>query len=303
MVDQKNSTSPLSQHLATATSIGLIGSCVARDFKEVACGPDVHASYLWRSGTVSMATPPAPPAISIDQLGLSAPSLKTIENDLLKQTLTGGILKNDFVFMDFFRDTYDLVALESGTYVTFGKEVSDEQMKHLFPNSKLKSVYDADYPDLWFSCMMRVADIINDSDAIVVIVPCIASYGIFANNRFEALEIDSFDAYYKHAMLEFMEMIAARMLKKSILLKALHAGVSCDPKHVFGVGPFHHHAVLYRRMLKINDLALEDLLKRHVSDRSDIAECKRILALWRDIAGYGYPLANSEGPVRQLDPN
>ena len=282
----------LSQHFASLASIGLIGSCVARELKQVACDPDVEASYLWRSSTVSMATPPAQPAIPLDQLELEGPSLKTVSNDFQKTALADSILKNSLVIMDFFRDTYDLFELENGAYITFGKELANDKMQQLFPNSKFKSVYDADYPNLWFESMRRISKIINESDSIIVIVPSIASYGTFSKNRFDASPIDAFDAYYKHAMLEFMERIAVRMLNKSILLQPLHAGVSCDPNHIYGLGAFHHYDDFYSRMLAINDAPLDKCLKRNFPKRYDLAECDRIMGIWRSIAAKGYPLMN-----------
>lgn len=48
----------LTEALREADRIGLIGSCLAREVKELACSTEVHANYIWRSNTISMMSDP-----------------------------------------------------------------------------------------------------------------------------------------------------------------------------------------------------------------------------------------------------
>ena len=47
-----------------------IGSCTAREVKELACSPGVRALYIWRSNTISMMSDPLPRQIDLDAAGL-----------------------------------------------------------------------------------------------------------------------------------------------------------------------------------------------------------------------------------------
>lgn len=111
-----------------AKKVLIIGSCVAHDFvRYLFKDQNIHISYIWRVSTPSLLS-----QYEINSPFLYDPSIlqesekKTIDGDVRKEFLASldfSAVHYDYIFVDFLRDTYNLLVSPEGQVVTYGVEI------------------------------------------------------------------------------------------------------------------------------------------------------------------------------------
>lgn len=284
----------LTKALRDADRIGLIGSCIAREVKELACRPGVKASYIWRSNTISMMSDPMRQKIDMAAAGLQGGEPQTVRGDFYKTDLDGFLAGHPLVLMDLFRDTYDLMT-DGSTFVTRGQEWNRIAATHDLAGFEMVSVYAKTYPALWLRQARGIADRINQSGATVILVPASPTHvmlqdGVPQGRQVALLPADHFDIHYKAVMLTCMEGIMAQLLQRCILLPRPGAFGFANPGHLYGLGPIHHFPAPYRLMLELGDCEIDRVLAAAPGATERAERAAGIAALWQAQAQAGYPL-------------
>lgn len=284
----------LTEALRAADRIGLIGSCTAREVKELACSPGVRASYIWRSNTISMMSDPLPRQIDPDAAGLPDGGPQTVRGDFYKTDLAAFLAGHPLVLMDMFRDTYDLMT-DGTTFVTRGQEWGQIAASHDLSGFSMVSVYAKTYPALWLAQARRFAERVNHSGATILLVPASLTHVRLEAEASGARQVtllpaDHFDIHYKSVMLACMEAIMAQLLDRCLLLPRPGALGFANPGHLYGLGPIHHFPALYRLMLELADCDLGRALAALPPAAERAERIARLAALWQAQAQAGYPL-------------
>lgn len=284
----------LTEALRNADRIGLIGSCTAREVKELACSPGVKASYIWRSNTISMMSDPISRPIDMTVAGLQGGEPQTVRGDFYKTDLAAFLAGHPLVLMDLFRDTYDLMT-DGTTFVTRGQEWDRIAATHNLADFQMVSVYAKTYPALWLRQARQMADRINRSGAVVILVPASLTHirledVVSQGRQVTLLSADHFDIHYKSVMLACMEGIMAQLLDRCLLLPRPGALGFANPGHLYGLGPIHHFPALYRLMLELGDCEMTRALAATPSAAERAERATRLATLWQAQAQAGYPL-------------
>lgn len=271
-------------------SIGLIGTCVARSFKEIAFPNVTTSNYLWRINTVSLMST-AEHHIDISECVPERTDFLSVDRDLNKNFDLNSLFTNQkIILLDFVRDYYPISQLSDGRFVTISGQYETYNLWDSIGEHTFISPYSPDYIDLWLSSIIKFAEIANARDATLLIVPGVMQQGIVEGNNYKILDkFDAFDIMYKSKLLYFIENISYLYLDKSFILPSLHPFSRLSLNHIYGVGPIHLDANIDRMRLTFVE-KMGDLLIRSDSMPSDVrrSAIEELTQHWRQAARAGY---------------
>lgn len=240
---------------ALHSSIGLLGACVSLDMRTALFPAAKKFRYMLRIGTVSMMSG-APSKIDLSSVIRNEKELLTFDRDANKTFDFEALAAEKFILMDFYRDTYPTVLLSDGRYITAGLQYYNYKLEGVLPVQKVIRATSLDYLDLWLEAFMRFAEEANRSSALWIISPI---YQIpYQRNGWENIipeKSSSVVVNKKNVILAHMQRIALAKIHNSCLLPIPFDDLELDPKHQFGLGPYHFVKDYFRsvrQMIEIN---------------------------------------------------
>jgi hypothetical protein len=226
--------------IASQSSMGLLGSCVARDMRSALFPYLARSQFFWRIGTISLMSTAGTP---IDFQGriAAADQLKTADRDINKTFDLQSLLQEKYILLDFYRDMYGIVRLADGRHITDGQEFRQYRLHELMTVEEKIPALDAQYPDLWLPSFLSFASQANASQARFLIQPV---FQMVTAHRGNTLVVNPDWDYGKisreNRILGHMQRIALAALHRAWLLPAALEHIALDETHEYGPGPFHY---------------------------------------------------------------
>ncbi len=234
-----------------ADSMGLLGSCVARDLRTVLFPNLSRSTFLWRINTVSLVAA-APSRLDLAIPEASPEERLTLDRDINKQFDLDGFFRERFILLDFFRDTYSVARLADGRWITVGLEFEKLGLGQRLDVAEVLTAHDARYPALWLSSLLRFAQRANASGAGFIIQPVIQTAMRWQDDRFVASPPEEAALFARNnQILGHMQRIALAALHRACLMPAPAEPPELDPAHEFGPGPLHASRRHYERSCEL----------------------------------------------------
>lgn len=274
--------------VAGASSMGLLGACVGRDLRAVLFPWLSTSQFLWRISTVSLMSA-APSHIDLSGRIASREELMSADRDINKSFDLDAFLAERFVVLDFFRDTYGVIRLTDGRFITHGFEFDRYRLKEMLDIAEAIPREDPRYPDLWLESFQRFAGRANASQASFIIQPILQMPGLWQQDRFVVRpEWEGAALRFGNRILGHMQRIALASLRRACLLPIPYEDMELEEAHEYGLAPYHYTRRYFERSLDLVRRCPEAALALDPGDpnRARIVEAE--MNEWRGLVRHGW---------------
>ncbi|MFC4168405.1 DUF6270 domain-containing protein [Teichococcus aestuarii] len=239
--------SNLINEASLAPSVGLLGACVSLDTCLALFPAAKKYRYFLRINTVSLMSPGGNP-IDLSHIITDPKELLTFSNDANKSFDMNTLLNEDFVLIDFFRDTYSVVQLQDGRYITAGLQWWQYKLENHLPVSAIIKPTDPAYPDFWFEAFQRFADAANKTSTTWLISPIHLVTTLRDGWDDEPPAQPTGVHNRRSVMLSHMQRIALAALRRSCILPLPTEWLQMDRDHRYGAAPYHYPSAFFQAM-------------------------------------------------------
>jgi len=187
--------------------------------------------------------------VNLERFDFDEPSLMTIDRDINKNFDLNELMSHGSIIIDFYRDTYSVVDLGGGRYVTFGYELEKIGCEALdLPVVRGIPFTDPSYPELWLSHFLKFSRRVNAAKANVFIAPVHQSSVWWTETEFRRDETWlPRHVIVRAKVLGFMQRIALASLRRSVMIPMQPEDIKLDETHEYGLGPSHLSQSSYDR--------------------------------------------------------
>jgi hypothetical protein len=238
----------------------IVGACCSYDVSEVLLPADKQRRYWWRNNTISMMSAERGDSTLLSACNLQPDELNTVRRDLEKNfPFEDDFQWADVVLVDFFRDTYDILKLTGGSYVTRGPEFERYPLQSILPVEEHIKFGTPKYLDLWLSAIQHFTFRVSKQDTQIILVNPFMSPVQEEKGKFKVSEaLNHYEVIRKNFFFYHMSRIVVGLIPGIISLHFKPWSIGSWKEHPWGEAPIHYARQRYEDMLETLDTDIAD---------------------------------------------